>query len=74
MYYTASGIITSIGGRLVHRLRESSLTLCTGRSPTECDDTRDDTEMHGQQNIKKVEITVFRYVTSCILVDEHYRL
>ena len=33
LYYTASGIITPIGGRPVHRLRESSLTLCTGRPP-----------------------------------------
>ena len=32
LYYTASGIITLIGGRPVH--------LCTGRSPTEYDDTR----------------------------------
>jgi len=36
LHYTASGIITSIGGRLVHRLREdwfnqSSLNLCTRR-------------------------------------------
>ena len=30
LYYTASGIITHIGGRPVHRLREdSSLNLCT---------------------------------------------
>jgi len=33
MYYTASGIITPVGGRPVRR-------LCTGRPPTECDDTR----------------------------------
>jgi len=32
LYYTVSGIITPIGGRPVHRLRESSLNLCTGRS------------------------------------------
>jgi len=32
--YTASGIITPVGGRPVHRLRQdSSLNLCTGRSP-----------------------------------------
>ena len=31
--YTASGIITPIGGRLVHRLRQSSVNLCTGRPP-----------------------------------------
>ena len=32
LYYTVSGIITPIGGRPVHRLREeSSLNLCTGR-------------------------------------------
>jgi len=38
---TASGIITPIGGRPVHRVREDSpLNLCTGRPPTECDDTR----------------------------------
>ena len=30
-YYTASGIITPVGGRPVHRLREDS---CTGRPPT----------------------------------------
>ena len=35
-YYTASGIITPIGGRPVHR----SVNLCTGRPPTECEDTR----------------------------------
>jgi len=36
LHYTASGIITPIGGRLVHRLREkwSSLNLCTRRPPT----------------------------------------
>jgi len=28
MHYTASGIITPIGGRPVHRLREDSLNLC----------------------------------------------
>ena len=41
LYYTASGIITPIGGHPVHRLRddwlsahvESSLILCTGRPP-----------------------------------------
>jgi len=33
LYYTASGIITPVGGRPVHN-------LCTGRPPTECDDTR----------------------------------
>ena len=33
-YYTASGIITLIGGCPVHKLREdSSLNLCTGRPP-----------------------------------------
>jgi len=39
LYYTASGIITPVGGRPVHRLREdfsfeSSLNLHTGRPPT----------------------------------------
>ena len=38
LYYTASGIITPVGGRPVHRLRlrffSSSLNLCTGRPPT----------------------------------------
>ena len=33
LYYTVSGIITPIGGRPVHRLREDSLNLCTGRPP-----------------------------------------
>jgi len=31
LYYTASGIITPVGGRPVHRLRED---LCTGWPPT----------------------------------------
>jgi len=32
---TTSGIITPVGGRPVHRLREdSSLKLCTGQAPT----------------------------------------
>jgi len=30
LHYTASGVITPIGGRLVHRLRED---LCTRRPP-----------------------------------------
>jgi len=34
LYYTASGIITPVGGRPVHGLGESSLNLCTGRPPT----------------------------------------
>ena len=38
LYYTAYGIITPVGGRPVHRLREerreSSLNRCTGRPPT----------------------------------------
>ena len=35
LYHTASGIITPVGGRPVHKLREdSSLNLCTGRPPT----------------------------------------
>jgi len=38
LYYTASGIITPLGGRLVRRLRglvlnQSSPNLCTGRPP-----------------------------------------
>jgi len=34
LYYTASGIITPVGGHPVHRLRESSLNLCMGWLPT----------------------------------------
>ena len=34
LYYTVSGIITPVGGGSVHRLRESSLNLSTGRPPT----------------------------------------
>ena len=38
LYYTASGIITSVGGSPVHRLRadsaEAALNLCTGLPPT----------------------------------------
>ena len=30
LYYRVYGIITPIDGRPVHRLRESSLNLCTG--------------------------------------------
>jgi len=33
LHYTASGIITPIGGRLVHRLREDFLNLCTRQPP-----------------------------------------
>jgi hypothetical protein len=33
LYYTASGIITPVGGRPMHRLRKCSLNLCTGRAP-----------------------------------------
>jgi len=31
LYYTASGIITPVGGRPVHRLREDSLTDMHGQ-------------------------------------------
>jgi len=34
LYYTASGIVTPVGGRPVRRLREDSLNLRTGRPPT----------------------------------------
>ena len=34
LYYTASGIITPVGGRPVYRLREDPLNLYTGRPPT----------------------------------------
>jgi len=33
LYYTVSGIITPIGGLPMHRLREDSHNLCTGRPP-----------------------------------------
>ena len=33
LYYTVSGIITPIGGRPVHRMREDSLNLRTERPP-----------------------------------------
>ena len=33
LHYTTSGIVTPIGGRLVHRLRKDSLNLCTRRPP-----------------------------------------
>ena len=33
LYYTASGVIIPADGRPVHRLREDSLNLCTGRPP-----------------------------------------
>jgi len=34
LYYTGSGIVTPVGGRPVHRLREFSLNLCTERPLT----------------------------------------
>jgi len=34
LYYTASGIVTPVGGRPVRRSRESSLNLHTGQPPT----------------------------------------
>ena len=35
LYYTASGIITPVGGRPLHRLKaDTSFNLCTGRPPT----------------------------------------
>jgi len=37
LYYAASGIITPVGGRPVHRLRED---LCTGTATSTCDGTR----------------------------------
>jgi len=33
LYYTASGIVTPIGGRPVRSLREFPLNLCTERPP-----------------------------------------
>ena len=41
LYYTVSGIITPIGGRPVHRLREDSSQSVHGRATYRCDDTRD---------------------------------
>jgi hypothetical protein len=37
---TAAGIITLIGGRPVHRLREEWINLCTVTATYRCDDTR----------------------------------
>ena len=37
LYYTVSGIITPIGGRPVHKLRED----CAREATYRCDDTRD---------------------------------
>ena len=37
MYYTASGIITPVGGRPVHKLREDSVH---GTDTYRCDDAR----------------------------------
>jgi len=34
LYYTASVIVTPVGGRPVHRLKEDLLNMCTGRPPT----------------------------------------
>jgi len=41
LHYTATGIITPIGGRLIHRLREDCSLLHT--------------EMHGLQNVKSAD-------------------
>ena len=40
LYYTASGIITPVGGRPVHRLREDFPQLVHGTATYRCDDTR----------------------------------
>ena len=41
LYYTASGIITPVGGRSVHRLREEVFSQPVHRTATyRCDDTR----------------------------------
>ena len=56
LHYTASGIITPIGGRLVHERHEIKLTvkqiLCI--KLLKCWDKN--TEIHGQQNVKKLYI------------------
>ena len=39
LYYTALVSSHSVGGRSVHKLGEESPNLCTGRTPTACDDT-----------------------------------
>ena len=40
LYYTAYGIITPIGGRLVHRLREVLFQPVPQTATYRCDDTR----------------------------------
>ena len=40
LYYTASGIITHIGSRPVHRLREDWMESVHGTATYRCDDTR----------------------------------
>jgi len=40
MYYTASGIITPVGGRPVHRLREDFSQPVHRTTTYRCDDTR----------------------------------
>jgi len=40
LHYTASGIITHIGGRLVHRLREELNQPLRETATYKCDDTR----------------------------------
>ena len=41
LYYTASGIVTYVGGRPVHRLREDFFSQPVHRTVTyRCDDTR----------------------------------
>ena len=40
MYYTASGIITPVGGRPVHRLREDFSQPVHGTATYRCDDIR----------------------------------
>ena len=59
LYYTVSGIITPVGGRPVHRLREDWLILRNKYI-----------EMHGQQNIKKKKNTPFTFVqASCCVMN-----
>jgi hypothetical protein len=53
LYYTASGIITPVGGHPVHRLREdfTHYTEMDGQQNIKREMALP--EMHGQQNIKK---------------------
>ena len=61
LYYTASGIITPVGGRPVHRLREEYIKIYWDIYK----DIQKYIEMHGQQNILKNSLYDYKLQQRC---------